>query len=369
MILLLALGCVGPGKDDEVTTPPPGAPEDPSLDDAHRLLVTEMGALHAYGADGGRELSWDVAAASGNPTCEGGQCRAEGVTVDGGSLVFSWALQNGQSTYGGLVWLDPVDGGWAPAAAVEGWRYPHEVQRDPTAERYLVADALADGIYWVPADRAAEPEDAVYVLSGDTVDTAGAHIPNGMWLLPLDGHVYLLVSYRGDDARNPGSEIGRLILWDVVDPAAPRRVWVYPATGNLQAPHDPSLHGRDGRWYVVYAHSHGDGGDRGTVGVAVTDDLEVQPGYLADLRDPGDRWAFPRGAIWTGDGELIVTDTGGAGPTGAVYRMPFPALPEASGRSGAYRADGAAQDFVELDGIEVFAEGFEETYRAVLWGR
>jgi len=363
------MACVPPEEGDDTPVPPVAAPAEPSFDADHRLLVTELGAVHAYGEDGTREESWDVAEATGDPTCLSGLCRAEGITVDGEALILSWALQNGQSTYGGLVWLDPVDGGWTTGAAVDGWRYPHEVQRDPTADRYLVVDAIADGIYWVPADRAAGPEDAVHVLAGDTADTDGAHIPNGMRIFVEGERVYLLVTYRGDDARSPGSETGRLLLWDVADPSRPRRVWSFPETGNLQAPHDPSVHLRDGRWHIVYAHSHGDGGELGSIGVAVTDDLEVQPTYLADFRDPEDRWFFPRGALWTGDNELIVTDTGGAGPAGAVYRMAFPGLPEPSGRPGAYRADGSTQDFVDLEGIEVFADGFDETYRSVLWAR
>jgi hypothetical protein len=63
---------------------------------------------------------------------------------------------------------------------------------------------------------------------------------------------------------------------------------------------------------------------------------------------------------------LYVTDLAG-GSEGAVYVSRLPAGLVPTGRSGARLEDGSEQEMVELDELEVFASGFEQTYRSFLW--
>lgn len=387
MLLLALIACTAEpgtkdpsatGEDDSGTTDPTGTtpegpPVDAALDADHVLVVSSMNTITALDADGGEVRSWAVDDFVDSSTCSGGQCRAEGVTPDGDGLVVNWALQE-RTTEGGLLRLDPVEGDLEATWVQEGWSYPHEVRRDPGSSTYIVADAFLDSVSWVPDDGSGDPDHPLTEIGSNDSNQYGAHVPNGLALASEGDVVGLLICYRGNDASNPGAETGRLAMWDIADADAPRLLWVFPASGNLQAPHDPSLHWRDGRWLLLYAQSHGDANTAGTVGVAELADLTTQPTYLADLRPASGSWGYPRGALLTGDDTLFVTDTpglggggGGSGEPGAVYRMAFPTDLAATGKGGAYSSGGSDQAFEDLADVETFAEGFDQTYRSFVW--
>lgn len=375
LVLSLLLACHGGADDGDPTVPyvtdtaavnpPDTPPEDPVFDADHVLLVSAIGAIHVLGADGDELDQWDLATYVTDPAC-GGQCRAEGLTPDGDGMVLNWAQQDGMETVGGLVRMDPVDGALGVTWAMGGWVYPHEVVRDPSGPNFLVADAMLDGVFWVPDDGSGRADAPVARIDEDTEGVDDAHTPNGLALYRDGDRSFLVVSYRGNDAGTPASEVGRLLCFDVTDRADPRFLWKFPAEGNLQAPHNPSFHWRDGRWVLLYAHSHGDRGQAGSIGVAQTVDLARAPTYIADLRPDSGEWGFPRGVALTGDDQLIITDTSTDRGLGAVYLADFPTELRPGGESGAFHVDGVDQHFETVE-TTTFAIGFEQAYRAFLW--
>ena len=74
-----------------------------------------------------------------------------------------------------------------------------------------------------------------------------------------------------------------------------------------------------------------------------------------------------------GDDALYVADTpslgggGGENGSGSVFRTALPPGLTATGKSGAYSSGGTYQNFVELDDVTTFAEGFDQTYRTFIW--
>jgi hypothetical protein len=326
-----------------------------------------MNRVDGFEADGTRAWSWVVDDYVADDACGTGECRAEGVTADGEGLVVNWARQDREMT-GGLLRLDPSGVALTASWVTNTWVYPHEVVREPGTDTFIVADAMLDAVLWVPDDAMGTPDSAIARLDGEEVD---GHTPNGLFLLEDGGTTWLLVSFRGNDPTSPGSEVGRIVMYDITDHDHPSVVWAYPAEGNLAAPHDPSLHVRDGRWLLLYAQSHGDASEAGTVGVAELATLSDPPTYLADLRPAEGEWGYPRGARLLEDDALYVCDTPGLtqGTTdaGAVWRTHLPSDLEAAGASGAYREDGTDQVFVDLDDVTLFADGFDQTYRSLLW--
>jgi len=182
----------------------------------------------------------------------------------------------------------------------------------------------------------------------------------------------LVVTYKGTDpARGVGRNAGRIVAWDVSDPADPRRVWAYPPAGGLAAVHgalvatDP-----DGATLLVYGHAFGasadaDAGDHGSVGVARLDP-GLPPVYLGDFvlaDDASPAFGFVREAELTADGVLIITDSGCENAASdctlapRVLTAPWPGTPAPAGLSGSHGPDHADQLFLPLAGTEALYTG------------
>ena len=352
--------------DSAALNPPDTPSADLMFDADHELLVAALPVFVSVQDDG--DVAWSASTADfvADTRCDDGRCRVEGVTPDGDGLLVNWALQNGVQSEGGVVRMDLADGILAPTWEMTGWGYPHEALRDPTGPYFVIADATLDAIHWVSDDGTGNPDAPVASIDDTTPGVGSAHTPNGLWIYRDGAEVFLLVSYRGNDAGAPGSEVGRLLCFDVTDRGAPSLLWAFPEEGNLRAPHNPSFHWRDDRWILLFAHSHGVRSESGSIGVAQTVDLRQVPTYIADLVPTNGAWGYPRGAELTGDDTLIITDTGTGGVFGAVYVAAFPTelLPE--GGSGAYTNDGAEQRWVTVDDT-MLVGGLNEAYRSILW--
>ena len=377
MPFLLLLGChvVAPPAGDAdgsyvtdtaVVNPPDTETADLLFDADHELLVSSIPAFRSVNAEGTTTLDVAIASLVGEPGCDDGRCRVEGITADGEGLLVNWALQNGTESFGGVVRVDPGAEGPVATWEMTGWGYPHEAVRDPFGPYLIVADATLDRILWMPDDGTGDVETPVAAIDKDTAGVGSAHTPNGLWIHQDGARLFLVVSFRGNDTGNPGNEVGRILCFDVTERSAPTLLWTYPPDGNLQAPHNPSFHWRDDRWVLLYAHSHGVRADSGSVGVAQTADLARLPTYIADLVPTQNEWGYPRGAELTADDVLLVTDTGTNGGMGAVFEVPFPVDLRPTGPTGAFQLDGSRQQFVEVDDT-MFTSGLQEAYRAFLW--
>lgn len=357
------------GGDGSTTDPIVPDAIGPEWDADHLLLVSSQDTVEAYAAGGGSSVRWSLADLVDDRKCAGGDCYAEGMLADGEGLVFSWAYQSSAST-GGLLRLDPGGDDLTPTWMMPGWEYPHEAVRDPDGAAYIVADAFLDALRWVPDDGSGDASAPLYEIDGNDSEAAGGHTPNGMVVVREDGFTGLLVSYRGNDASSPGSGDGKLVMWDISGDGAVL-AWSFPAEGTLATPHDPSLHWRDGHWLLTYAHTLGDGGNGGTVGLAELPDLRTAPTYLADLRPTSVSWPFPRGVLLAGTDTLYVTDSMGDGPgnraEGGVYRLALPDDLVATGKSGAASSEGTDQTFIDIADITPVVTGLQNAYRSMLW--
>jgi hypothetical protein len=204
-----------------------------------------------------------------------------------------------------------------------------------------------------------DPDDGkvVLTLSADS----GADLwpdyryPNGSQVWTEDGRVLLLVTFKGGAAENQG----RIVLWDLTDLGAPRRLWQYPENGYLAAVHNAMV--KDG--LLSYGHSFGAsdaelGGDEGTVGLAHYSGPEKEPIYLADLRG---NFGFVREAEVETD-TLLVTDSACENPKSectrlaGVYTIKRPMLTP-TGRTGGFSADHSQQLFLDAEIVKVEVEG------------
>jgi hypothetical protein len=177
-----------------------------------------------------------------------------------------------------------------------------------------------------------------------------------------NGKTYILVSNRAAGA--PSDVVS---FWDITDPVAPAKLWVYPPSGALDTPHGPVFRQYDGSWYLFYAHSYGGPNGDSAVGVAVTTDPTVLPAYVADLvpKPPAGPFDFLRGVELTDDGWLWLTDSGPefGGGSGRILKAPFPAGLVPSGKSGAI----TQQTFLELPDATVVTSGLDDPFEGWLW--
>jgi hypothetical protein len=395
--LLLALLTACSGSEDS------GAPPPPAPTDAILVADTGAGVLRLLDRASGEEVA-EACLSRMMP----GRC---GDTDDARCLVFGVThTADGEADRLGFVWGRQSDAGipgqWADARitpdeqtvkrAVDVLRYPDDPALDAVCAstpdedercRFQMphdARTLADGT-WAVADtlnnrvvfyRLTEVDDAVADLAEvvgslerDAPDNDGFWWPNALSATP-DG--LLVVTYKGTDPeRGVGRNAGRIVAWDVSEPTAPRRAWVFPPEGGLAAVHgglvvtDP-----DGATLLVYGHAFGasedaDAGDHGSVGVARLDP-GAEPVYLGDFvlaEDTAEAFGFVREAELTADGVLVITDSGcenaASGCTLAprVMTAPWPGTPPPAGRSGSHSADHAEQVFLPLPGAEALYTG------------
>ncbi|MEZ4241670.1 MAG: hypothetical protein R3F59_37095 [Myxococcota bacterium] len=236
--------------------------------------------------------------------------------------------------------------------------------QDPLDDTLVVPETTLNRITWIDGDgRSAFP---LRHLGGDAPG-GDDQLPNGLQRLDHAGRSYLLASYRSGSA---GAGAGHLSLWDVtaVDPAL---VWTFPPDGALDTPHAPVLRERGGRWWLLWAHTHGSAAG-GTVGVAWTDDPTVVPAYVADLVAPAPAapLVYLRGVELTDDGALYLTDGGSLGgiggtePRGRLLRAPLPEGLAPTGASGDAHQD---QVFVDLESAEILREALDNPFEGWLW--
>jgi hypothetical protein len=198
--------------------------------------------------------------------------------------------------------------------------------------------------------------------------------PNNVELHEHDGRTYLLVTYKGSDRAVSGnSELGRIMLWDVSDPAAPAQVWAYPPAGYLAASHGGVIRTVYGQEVLLYAHAYGASGDLdapddGSVGLALMS-WDAPPTYLGDLvlpsTDPSplgfvravdvlDPGPTDGGATGTDRATLLVTDSGCENQEGecnrpvGILEVALDPLPEPPGVTGAFSGDHADQRMIEV---------------------
>jgi hypothetical protein len=157
------------------------------------------------------------------------------------------------------------------------------------------------------------------------------------------------------------------------------RVWRYPASGYLNAPHNVERFETETGDLLVYAHSNGAGeewneGNLGSLGLAVFDGAEgwlTAPTYLFDVRP--DRVArrnfgFLRDADWVEGERFLLADSGCLRPEGceakraALWDVSIGWEDAPSGESGAW----GDQRFVEPDDVARF-ERLADVYEADAW--
>lgn len=318
-VALLLGGCAGPGADDSGTELFPWPPVGPLPRDT--LVIPEQQGVTFLGLDGTVVLSafWPQLVGS-CPVCGG-----EGSSVDGDALLLSFTTDSRQGRPGAVARVT-IDG--ALDWRVDGFGFPHDVIRDPADDSILVVATFSGAVHWIAGDGSSNAP----IRSLTTRNPEFPATPNGAELVVHEGRNYLLLSHRPQ-------EMGRITFWDITEPGAPQFLWRFPASGALGIPHDPTLRQRDGRWWLLWAHTRGRVDGSGTVGLAVTDDLRVRPDYVVDLEPEDDivRLARVRGVELLSDDTLVVTDSGPGGSVGQgrVFAAQFPdPTPEPSGRTG-----------------------------------
>lgn len=355
-MLALVLACDGDRPERPPTTAETGAdgPLPRLFDEHHALVVPDLLGLRLVHADGAETLlvEWEALL----DTCE--DCAGEGASQDGDGLLVSFARGFGA---GGVARIGPAgEVDWV----VDGLSFPHDAARDPADGTVVVPEASLDRLTWIPGEGASA--DAVRVVDLATPGWA-EEVPNGVDRFDHGGRSWLLSSNRGTVTAD-----GRVVLWDVTDPAAPRLQWKFPADGRLDVPHAPVFRQWEGRWWLLWAHSRGAPDGTSTVGLAVTDDPGEPPRYVADLvpSGPGAPYVFLRGVELTDDGVLLLTDTGTlAGPllvssTGRLLRT---AMPTGLAPTGATGAVGVDQVLVDLEAGLVLREGLGSPFEGWLW--
>ncbi len=352
--------------DADTDADPNVPPEDPTFDGDRVLLVSLSDRAGRFAVNGDEEP--EISLADYVPRCVNNRyCLVEGVTEDGDGLWVNW-VDAGEGYNGGLFRLDPGTSGPELIWDTDGMQYPHETVRDPTGPYLIVADAFANTVAWLPDDGSGDFSAPIAFLDPSNNGEPTAQLPNGLQVFEWDGRALLLTSYRTDDFEEPGDTNGSIVLWDITDRQNVTKVWRYPETGTVYAPHNPTLHVRDGEWILTYAQPLGYRGDTGTIGIAVAPDPFTGPAYVMDLV-PTDAvvWSFPRGVLLTADDVLYVTDTGVARVEGTVSFGSLPTDLTPSTKGGTYNEAGTDQTFVTLEDVEVFVTGLTTGYRSIIW--
>jgi len=360
IVLAAMVGCSSSASDGEGTETESGLPPMTSTTTStlsqETLVVPHSGGLQLLALDGSVSASWTWTDLAGS--CA--RCGGEGASPDGDGLLLSFTTGEGGGARTGAI--ARVDANGDLDFRVDGFGFPHDVIRDPLDDTLIVVETGADALRWIPGDGSAESA----VRSLTTSDAQFPGNPNGAERVDVGGRSYLLVSHR------PNGD-GRITMWDITD-GAPTFVWRFPASGHVATPHGPILRPVGSDWWLLWAHTDGQGRNNGTVSLAVTSDPTVAPTYVADLV-PGDDvgpFSFFRGVELLTDGRMFLTDSGGGGgpggggASGRVIEATFPDLePPATGESGAY----GDQVFVPLGDATEIASGLGMPFEAWYWAR
>lgn len=287
------------------------------------------------------------------------QCGGEGASPDGDGLLVSFTAGGG---VGGRDAIARLDGALSLDFRLDGFSFPHDVIRDPADDTIMVVETFADRVAWLAGDgSSAEP---LRELASE--HEAFPPLPNGAERLDYEGGTYLLLSHLGTGSNAPSSHTGKITLWDIGTPGAPALVWSFPESGTLSVPHGPILRERDGVWWLLWAHTHGDGSE-GTVGMATSDDPLTRPVYVADLQ-PDDKmgpFAFFRGVELSPDGTLLLVDSGFA-RNGRLIEASWPDHALAPSGSTGGRDD---RTYLPLGEASVLSRGLRQPFEAWLWDR
>jgi len=171
----------------------------------------------------------------------------------------------------------------------------------------------------------------------------------------------LLTTFKASRIENGGlTDRGRIVLWDVTDPAAPERLWAWPEDGDLAAVHHGIVQETAAGTLLLYAHSLGasdnpDTGVLGSIGFARYNGPDQPPTYLADGVLPEDK--HPLGFVREAESFapldwLLITDSGCENASadcrypGRLLSVRLPEL-EPEGQGGGL----GDQRFVELEQI------------------
>ncbi len=238
-------------------------------------------------------------------------------------------------------------------------RMPHTSQWSPDGD-LIVADTLNNRVLVLrPPDSGTGVADVLAVLDESVEGWGEARWPNQVQVIPREHQVFLLVTYKGADPDIAGdSRAGRIMLWEITDPANPQRIWAYPEQGYLAAVHGARFQKHPDGDLMLYAHSFGASdafdGETGSVGMAWAS-LDRPPSYIADVLTATDEpLGFVRSAELIDWGAtLLVTDSGCERPEDVCSRPSRVMelvldLPKPSGLSGAFSGDHDQQEFVVL---------------------
>ncbi|MDG1478270.1 MAG: hypothetical protein P8R54_01700 [Myxococcota bacterium] len=310
-------------------------------------------------------------------------CQVFGITADNHGLLVSFSNTSPTRAVSGVMHYDtlseemswridglrfPLDHALRETCLTMGnqeplcrLRMPHAANWSPDGE-LVIADTLNDRVLLLrPPDTGTGVADVIATLDSSEKDWGAARWPNHVQVLSRNHEVYLLVTYKGSDPSETGNNhAGRIMLWEVTDPASPRRVWAYPEEGYLAAVHHAVIQegAPDGEQLMLYAHSFGSSdafeGETGSIGMALAT-LDSPPVYLGDgLTSTDEALGFVRSADLIDNGNtLLVTDSGCEHPNDSCSRIPRVlelsfTLPEPAGISGAFSPDHSAQRFIDL---------------------
>jgi len=283
-------------------------------------------------------------------------CGGEGASPDGDGLLVSFTTSGTSGIRPGAI--ARLRGSGELDFRVDGFRFPHDVVRDPADGTLIVVATSSNALYWIAGDGSSDAP--LRSLTSDHPDFPST--PNGAELLQHDGRTYLLLSHR------PIVQ-GRITMWDITTPGEPMFQWRFPAEGALGVPHGPILREVDGRHWLLWAHTEGAIGDTGSVGLAVTDHPATAPTYVADLvpDEPIAPFRFLRGVELLEGARLILTDSGsqGFGPgRGRIVEAGLPDLPTpATGEIGRL----GDQIFRPLGEAEILLDPVPAPFEAWLW--
>ncbi|MCA9494103.1 MAG: hypothetical protein KC621_29450, partial [Myxococcales bacterium] len=336
--------------------------DDLLFDDQRVLVVPDGDALRLLDRDG-VEL-WRRSWTELFGPCS--MCGGEGASADGDGLLVSFTT-TGVTSGGAIGRLGP---GGTAEFRLDGFLFPHDVLRDPSDGTLLVPQVGSNDVAWVPGD--GSTLDAVRRLDQQDTDWVGG-TPNGAELVQQGARTWLLLSHRGvlgQPGPLGGVYSGLLSMWDITDPDAPTRAWVFPSTGPLATPHGAVVRQWNGETWLLWAHSDGAPDHSSTIGDALLPDPAQPPVYVADLVPNGGPapFDFLRGVELTADGELWLTDSGpggGAGTSGAQGRILMATMPvlAPTGATGAVPDD---QVFVDVP-VTLVRRDLRNPFEGWLW--
>ena len=151
-------------------------------------------------------------------------CAGEGASADGDALLV--AIATGAGLSDGIARVFP-DG--TLDFRVDGFRFPHDVIRDPADGTLMVVETFADRVVWI--DGSGSSREALREIGVPSTPEMVAQ-PNGAELVNTGERRYLLLSHVGE-VTAPLRPAGKITLWDITSPGALAHVWSYPPDGAL----------------------------------------------------------------------------------------------------------------------------------------